>query len=142
MWDKIARRKGEAEEERKRALLDVARKEEERSVSPAVGREGDKVPQSDLADAPDDPSSSAAAPSNSIKLTLRGSQTDILPLLVRPTMKISSLLKQYCKAFNVPLEKREGMWIEFDGEKLESGISIGEVEDFEDEEVLDVRGTR
>lgn len=134
-------------------------REKERSASP-VGREVEAredslelepiaddsliivpPPPPDVLAQPDDPSS-PAAPTNLIKLTLRGSQTDILPLMVRPTMKISSLLKQYCKAFNVDSARREGMWIEFDGEKLDNGIGIGEVEDFEDEEVLDVRGAR
>ena len=123
------------EEAREKGGVDELKSDEELDRS-----NNDDTPLSDAA--PYLSSSPAAATAGLIKLTLRGSQTDVLPLLVRPTMKISSLLKQYCKAFNVDLAKKAGIWIEFDGERLDNAIGIGEVEDFEDEEVLDVRGAR
>lgn len=74
-----------------------------------------------------------------VRVILRTKSKEIL-ILVKKSMKISSILKVYFKREEIVDEGvKANTWLEFDGEKLDGEISIGEVEDFEDEEFIDVR---
>lgn len=54
------------------------------------------------------------------KVLVRGSASMVLPLAVRPTIRISALLKSYCKKFKVGPERASSMWLEFDGGESQS----------------------
>lgn len=77
--------------------------------------------------------------SSGLKLTLRGPNKAECHLQVPPETRILKLLRQYWRKHNVPAACQEGTWLEFDGERLERGKTVGEYE-VEDEEVLDFRG--
>lgn len=73
------------------------------------------------------------------RITIRGPLGATLPLAVKRTTLVSTLLKQYCKHFKVADMTKA--WLEFDGEKLNLGDRIGEGE-VEDEETIDFKQSK
>lgn len=91
-------------------------------------------------DLENDSDSAAGHDPSLLRLTIRGSATQSLSLALKPSTLISSLLKAYCKKFDVSKERMKKMWIEFDGEKLEGKKRLEEFEgEIEDEETVEVR---
>ncbi|ORY77186.1 hypothetical protein BCR35DRAFT_353162 [Leucosporidium creatinivorum] len=77
------------------------------------------------------------------RLTIRGSATQSLSLAVKPSILLSSLLSKYCKKFEIPQVRQSKMWLEFDGEKLDSSKRLEDYEgEIEDEETMDVGEAR
>lgn len=74
-----------------------------------------------------------------LHLTIRGSATQSVALAVKPSTLISALLRKYCKQFAVPEKRQKRMWLEFDGDRLDSGKKLEDYADeIEDEETVDV----
>ena len=74
-----------------------------------------------------------------LHLTIRGSATQSVALAVKPSTLISALLRKYCKQFSIPDERQKKMWLEFDGDRLDSSKKLEDYEDeIEDEETVDV----
>lgn len=74
------------------------------------------------------------------KISVRGSEKNVLSLAVKPTTTVATLLRRYCKHFEVPQDKADKAWAEFDGERIEGGKRLEEVDELEEEETIDVRG--
>ncbi|KAI5481124.1 small ubiquitin-related modifier, SUMO domain protein [Pseudohyphozyma bogoriensis] len=72
-------------------------------------------------------------------ISIRGSQTQVLSLAVKPTTTIAVLLKQYCKKFGIDDGKMAKMWVEWEGEKLDKEKTIGSYDEIEEEETIEVR---
>lgn len=86
------------------------------------------------------PENDSPAKPNLFHLTLRGSQTQVFAVAVKPTILISGLLRQYCKKFSIDAARMGRMWLEFDGEKLEAKKRLDQYADeIENEETIDVR---
>lgn len=83
----------------------------------------------------------ASASSVLVRLTIRGSATQALPLAVKSTTSIATLLKQYSKTFGIEEKRRKNLWLEFDGERLGEGVKICDIE-VEDEDTLEVKESR
>lgn len=78
-----------------------------------------------------------------LRVTLRGAlEFQLLPLRGKASIKISNLLKYFIKRFEIPKERGEGLWLEYEGKRLGMEMSLGEVEDFEEEEIFEVREKR
>lgn len=83
---------------------------------------------------PDDPTANSdgegAAPGGTIRVTVRGSQTMTLGLVVKPTTTVVQLLRHYCRHFEIDLAELPGMWAEFEGERLDSASLLPPVPHF------------
>ncbi|KAL8290458.1 hypothetical protein RQP46_002716 [Phenoliferia psychrophenolica] len=77
-----------------------------------------------------------------INVKVRGSATMVLDALFKPTHKIATLLRAYCKQFDIDVAKVPSMWAEFDGERLDSQKTLAEYDEIEDGEAIDVRGAK
>jgi len=89
---------------------------------------------------------SAAPPSpdkNLFRLTVRGSKTQSIDLAVKFTTTMQSLIKAYSKQFGITDKTRIGkMFIEIEGDKVESTQTIQDIKDefdLEGEETVDLR---
>lgn len=71
--------------------------------------------EGDDEDDDDEGSKSQVVAAGLFKVVVRGSASMVLPLAVRPTIRISALLKSYCKKFKIAPERASSMWLEFDG---------------------------
>ncbi|KAM0748626.1 hypothetical protein T439DRAFT_68851 [Meredithblackwellia eburnea MCA 4105] len=74
------------------------------------------------------------------RISIRGSQTMVLPIQAKVTTTVGQLIKRFCKEFDIDASCIPSMWMEFDGERLDSTATLGSIDDIEDEETIDVRG--
>lgn len=87
----------------------------------------------------DDDDEQEGGQSQLFRITIRGSATQSVALAVKPSTLISSLLSKYCKKFSIPDDRQKRMWLEFDGDRLDSGKKLEDYEgEIEDEETVDV----
>lgn len=73
-----------------------------------------------------------------IRLTLRGPQASV-HVQVKPTKGIDKLLQHYFKTQGIEPNRQHRFWLELEGEKLNLKKTVGDYEDLEDEETIDVR---
>lgn len=95
---------------------------------------------------PQTTTTSSTSSEDLFRLTIRGSKTQSIDLAVKPTTLIRSLIKAYCKQFGidhqVQRDRVSRMFIEIEGDKIDSNRTIDEVrEEFglDDEETMDLR---
>ncbi|SCV73607.1 BQ2448_6037 [Microbotryum intermedium] len=76
-----------------------------------------------------------------IRLTVRGGPKSSFGFAVKPTFPLRKVLTWYCKKEGIVDAKRiAGMSLEWDGEKLDLDETVADIEEFEDEDTLDVKG--
>ena len=56
-----------------------------------------------------------------------------------PTVKISALLDAFAAKHDLTPAQRKSATLEFDGEALDPASTLADIEDFADEDVLDVK---
>jgi len=62
-----------------------------------------------------------------------------LPLRIKPTSRVNTMLRFYCDKKGIPLEHAENMYVEVDGEQYRGDDSLGDL-DLEDNDIIDVGG--
>jgi hypothetical protein len=132
-----------------RELWDKLEQRRERAVSPQKqdADDADELVVNDSApgdDATEDIATGDTGTSISgmLRVTVRGSQTQSLGLAVKPSTLVSQLLSRYCRKFSVPSEQAIRMWLEFDGEQLDSSKRLEDYDEIEDEDTIDVRAPK
>ncbi|KAK4704912.1 hypothetical protein P7C70_g1297, partial [Phenoliferia sp. Uapishka_3] len=75
-----------------------------------------------------------------IRLSIRGSATMVLGLMVKPeTTTVAQILRRYCKKFEIEPARAAKMWTELDGDRLDGAKTLSSYEDIEDETLIEVR---
>ncbi|SCZ88833.1 BZ3500_MvSof-1268-A1-R1_Chr10-4g03109 [Microbotryum saponariae] len=76
-----------------------------------------------------------------IRLTVRGGPKSSFGFAVKPTFPLRKVLAWYCKKAGIVDAKRIArMSLQWDGEKLDLEQTVADIDEFEDEDTLDVKG--